>query len=128
MQNIDHFPFSIIILLVIGYTLSLPIKDFKDISGDKKDGVYTIPVLFGENIAKIIIGSGIFISFILSTIILNEKQLLLWAMLFGGISFWLIVKMKKDRKNSLINYRNIFWWMLAVVFIYLIILAKVIFF
>src|SRR3989344_6104737 len=46
-QNIKNLPNNIIILLVIGFTLSLPVKDFKDIEGDGKEGVFTIPIFFG---------------------------------------------------------------------------------
>jgi len=134
-QDLTKFPKSIAILLVVAYTLSLPIKDFKDIEGDEKDGVNTIPVIFGEYWGKIIVGSGIFVSFLLSVVLLNEFRLFWWAIVFGGISFWMVNKMsakggsafggKKDSR-SLINYRNIFWWILGVISIYGIILLEII--
>ncbi len=126
-QNIIEIPVSIIILLVIGYTLSLPIKDFKDIEGDKEDGVFTIPVVFGEYWGKIIVGSGIFFSFLLSVILLRESDLFWWALIFGGISFWMIVKMKKNSSQGIINYRNIFWWLIGDISFYGIILVKLVF-
>ncbi|MFH0969377.1 MAG: UbiA family prenyltransferase [Patescibacteria group bacterium] len=123
-QNFLEIPARIIILLITAYTLSIPIKDFKDIEGDKQDGVYTVPVVFGEYWGKIIVGSGIFFSFLLSTILLNESRLFWWALIFGGISFWLVNKMSA---KSRINYHNIFWWILGLVAIYGIILIKIIF-
>jgi 4-hydroxybenzoate polyprenyltransferase len=126
-QDISGIPMGIMVLLIIAYTFSIPIKDFKDAPGDKKDGVYTIPVVFGEYWGKIIVGSGIFISFLLSVIFLNEFRLFWWALLIGGISFWLVVKMKKDPEVSPLNYRSIFWWMLGTVSIYGLILVKIIF-
>lgn len=124
-QNFLEIPVRIIILLIVAYTLSIPVKDFKDIKGDKEDGVYSIPVVFGEYWGKIIVGSGIFLSFILSVIILNEFRLFWWAIVFGGISFWLINKM--NSVNSRVNYRNIFWWILGVVSVYGLILVKIMF-
>lgn len=126
-QNIIEIPVSIIILLVIGYTLSLPIKDFKDIEGDKEDGVFTIPAFFGEYWGKIIVGSGIFFSFLLSVILIRESGLFWWALIFGGISFWMIVKMKKNPSQGILNYRNISWWLIGDISLYGIILVKLVF-
>ena len=123
-QNISNLPFSIITLLVISYTISLPLKDLKDIEGDKKDGVYTVPVIFGEDRGRIIIASGIFISYVLSVVFLHEFNLFRWAILFGGISFWTVIS---SRKKGKINYRNIFWYILGLVLTYGIIIVKVAF-
>ncbi len=126
-QNISQLPAAIIWLLAISYTLSLPLKDFKDIAGDKKDGVYTIPVLFGEQWGKIIVGSGVFISYLLSVVLLNEPRLFWWAFLGGSISFWLINQMQKPSANRWLNYRNIFWWILGIISAYGLVLIKIIF-
>lgn len=123
-QSIAGLPNSIILLLIISYTISLPLKDFKDIEGDKKDNVYTLPVLLGIFWSKIIIGSGIFISFILSVIMINEFNLLWWAILFGGAAFWII---NYSQEKGIINYRNITWWVLGIVFAYLIVLINIAF-
>ncbi len=127
-QNLAGIPHSVIILLLIGYTFAIPMKDFKDIEGDKEDRVYTIPVIFGEYWGKIIVGSGIFLSFISSVIIINEPKLFWPAMIFGGLAFWTIIKMQKDSQKSLINYRNIFWWMIGTVSIYGLFLVGFVFF
>ncbi|MDO8529680.1 MAG: UbiA family prenyltransferase [bacterium] len=123
-QNIGGFSAGIIILLIFGFTFSLPIKDFKDIEGDRENNARTIPVVFGEYWGKIIVGSGIFVSFLLSVIVFNEPRLFRWAIIFGGLSFWLTVKMRIEGK---INYQNIFWWIIGTVSIYGIILVKIIF-
>ncbi|MFA5777612.1 MAG: UbiA family prenyltransferase [Parcubacteria group bacterium] len=122
-----EIPFQIIILLIIAYTLSIPIKDFKDIEGDKGDEVYTVPVVFGEYWGKIIVASGILLSFLLSVILLNEFRLFWWAIILGGVSFWLVAKMRKSSSESLVNYRNIFWWILGTVSIYGIVLVRIVF-
>lgn len=141
-QDLTGIPKTIIILLIAAYTLSLPVKDFKDIEGDKKDNVCTIPVVFGEYWGKIIVGSGIFLSFLLSVVLLNEMRLFWWAIIFGGISFWLVNRMTPTESNVSftdltknprliakvrINYRNIFWWIMGTVSLYGIILVKLIF-
>lgn len=127
-QNLENLPPSFIVLLLFGLTMALPIKDFKDIPGDKKEYVYTIPVLFGADWAKIIIGGGIFIAYLLSIPVLHEFRLFWWALLWGGASFWIINRMKDPAfGKSRIHYRNIFWWIMGVIIAYLVVLVKIIF-
>jgi 4-hydroxybenzoate polyprenyltransferase len=119
-QNLERLSWRVIFLLIITYTLSLPIKDFKDIEGDKKDGVRTIPVIFGEEKGRLIVASGIFISFVLSIFFINELRLFWWAILFGSLAFLIMT-------NKKIHPRRVFWWILAVVSLYALILIKVAF-
>lgn len=141
-NDLSGLPASIIIFLIFAYTFSLPLKDFKDIKGDETDRVYTIPSVFGEYWGKIIVGSGIFLSFLSSVLVFNEPRLFWWALILGGISFWLVNKMKpskmsvsfidltKNPKQLIaigVNYKNIFWWILLTVSIYGLALVKVIF-
>ncbi|MDD5464643.1 MAG: UbiA family prenyltransferase [Candidatus Moranbacteria bacterium] len=119
-DNIRLFPWRITFLMLAALTLSLPIKDFKDVVGDKADGVWTIPVLFGMEMGKIIVASGIFISFMLSVFFLNEKKLFWWALILGGINF-LIVTGKKTKPQQMM------WLVLGVTFIYAIVLAEILF-
>lgn len=139
--SLSQLPASIVIFLIFAYTFSLPIKDFKDIEGDRADGVYTVPVVFGEHWGKIIIGSGILISFLASVLVFNEFRLFWWALVLGGISFWLVNKMRpsdpaisfleiiKNPKRLLsvrITYGNIFWWIMVAVSLYGLMLVKTI--
>jgi 4-hydroxybenzoate polyprenyltransferase len=119
-DNIKLFPWRIIIMMLVSLTLSLPIKDFKDIAGDKADGVWTIPALFGMEMGKLIVGSGIFVSFMLSVFFLNERRLFWWALLFGGISF-LAMTNKKTKPYQMT------WSVLGAVLIYAGILIKIVF-
>lgn len=119
-QNIHNLSWRIILLILITFTLSLPIKDFKDIEGDTKYGVWTIPVLLGEKKGKLVVAVGVFISFISSVFFLNELRLFWWALLAGAISF-LIITRKKTKPQKLLGQ------VLAVVFIYFLILAKIVF-
>ena len=119
-DNIQKLSYRIILMFLLVLTLSLPIKDFKDIEGDKKDEVWTIPVLFGEEKGRLIVAGGVFISFMSSVFFLNELRLFFWALLAGIGAFLIIV-------NQKINPRRLFWWVLGVVFIYGIILVKIVF-
>lgn len=141
-NDLFGLPTSIIFFLIFAYTFSLPLKDFKDIKGDKTDGIYTVPVIFGEYWGKIIVASGIFLSFLSSMLVFNEFRLFWWALILGGASFWLVVKMKptgpnipifnliknpKQIINVGVDYRNIFLWILGIVFLYGLLLVKIIF-
>jgi len=120
-ENMSIFPWRVLGLLVVALTLSLPIKDFKDIEGDKNDGVRTIPVIFGESLGRTIVGTGIFVSFMLSVFVLNETKLFWPALISGGISFWAMT-------NKKIKPRQFNWWVLWVLALYVAIMAKVLFF
>jgi len=98
----------------------LPIKDLKDIEGDRMDGIYTIPVIFGEEKGRLIIGSGVFASFVASVFILNELNAFWWAIIFGAMAFLTVISKK-------IKAKNIFWPIFGIVSIYGLILVKIVF-
>lgn len=123
-QNTTLLPSNIQWLFLLSLTISLPLKDLKDIEGDRKEKVFTIPVIFGEEKGKSIIASGVFISFILSVLLLNEFRLIWWAILLGGISFWTI---SLANSTKYITYRNLNWWILSAVLFYSIIISIVVF-
>lgn len=100
-NSIATIPNRIIILLLSAYTLSLPIKDLKDLQGDKKDGVYTLPIIFGETKGRLIIASGIFFSFMLSVWAFNDPSLTFPAILFGALAFWIVATSHKWQRFSL---------------------------
>lgn len=86
-----NFPTMIGALLFVTYTLSLPLKDLKDIIGDRAHGVWTIPALFGENKARLLIGVNIFISFMLSTLIFRNTTTFFAAIICGSLCFWIFI-------------------------------------
>ncbi|OGI35460.1 MAG: hypothetical protein A2259_02430 [Candidatus Moranbacteria bacterium RIFOXYA2_FULL_43_15] len=119
-QDIHSLSWRITLLLLIAYTISLPIKDFKDIKGDKADGIWTIPVIFGEKKGRLIVAINIFTSYVLSVFFLNEMKLFFWAVIFGGLTFWVVVSPKTKP-------RQLFWPVLFLVFVYGLILVKIVF-
>lgn len=116
--SIAKLPGSFIAFFLFALTLSLPLKDFKDIAGDKADKVFTIPVIFGERWGKMIIGSGIFLSYVLSIPLLHETRLLWPALVCGSLSFWILNASQADEK-SLLSYRKLPGWLLGVIVLYI---------
>lgn len=119
-QNLFTLPPKVFWLLVVAFAISLPIKDFKDIEGDRKNGVWTIPVLLGETGARFIIGLGIFISYALSVVWLNMKIMFFPAMILGAVSFWIL----QDRR---ISVRWIHIWIFGFLFLYVLLMAYLVF-
>jgi len=117
-RNIQDLPWRIILLFLISFTLSLPIKDFKDIAGDSADSVWTIPVIFGEKTGRMIIAISVFTSFMLSIFLLSAFSLFWWALIFGSFSFLTILTRKP---------RELFWYILVLTFFYGLILVKTLF-
>jgi 4-hydroxybenzoate polyprenyltransferase len=120
MQTIHTLQPRIIFLLIISLTLSLPIKDFKDTAGDKYNGIWTIPVIFGEKTSRTIVATGIFACFVASTFFLNELRLFWWSLFFGTMSFLVITSPKTKP-------RQLFWRVLGLVFLYGLVLVKIAF-
>ncbi len=120
-QSLENFPWKIALFLFVVYTLLIPMKDLKDIEGDKKNSVTTIPTLLGEENARFFFGATIFISYLMSIIVLNEKNLWPVAIFFGAINYWIL-------NNKKIKIKNLNWWVLSIIFIYGILLLSIIFF
>ncbi len=120
-QSIATLSWRIPALLILSYTISLPIKDLKDIAGDRKHKIWTLPVIFGEKNSRLIIASGIFISYLASIFFLNELRLFSVALFFGIITFLIVI-------NQKVKSSQLLYWVLALVFFYGFILVKVSFF
>jgi 4-hydroxybenzoate polyprenyltransferase len=119
-QEISQFPMKFFWLMAISFTISLPIKDLKDIEGDRKGGIWTVPVLLGETWSRFVIGLGIFISYALSVVLLNAKNLFIPAMILGAISFWLL-------QNKKISPRRVHLFVFGLLFVYVLLMAYFLF-
>ncbi|QQS61752.1 MAG: UbiA family prenyltransferase [Candidatus Moraniibacteriota bacterium] len=119
---ITDIPWEIIFLLLFSYTISLPIKDFKDIKGDKKNNIWTLPVLMGEKYARLFVATGIFFSFILSALILNAKNIIPWALIFSTIAFFIVSNPNLSILNKKITPQMLPGFIIGLVFLYTLIL------
>lgn len=120
-QNLNNFPWQVFILLFLAYFFVIPLKDLKDIEGDRGDGVITLATIFGEGKSRFILGALLLASYFFSVYIVNETRLFLPALIFGGLSFWVIT-------NNKISYQKINWWVLGLALGYGLILVRIIFF
>lgn len=116
-HNINRLPLPLLVYLFIAYFLVLPIKDFKDIVGDKKDHILTIPVLLGESLAKHVIGSALFLFYIGSPLLLNIRTLFFPALFFGALSFFILQKGSAE-ETSFFAYRKLPGYILILTILY----------
>ncbi len=115
-QNmLADIPLSLVFYLFFIYLFALPLKDFKDTAGDKADGVITLPVLVGEQKAKTIMSTVCFILILSSIFVIHAPELLLWALLFGSIGFWIV---QKSNRDGYIRYAHLPAWFIILVTLY----------
>ncbi len=90
---LNNFPGSLIIYILVFFTLAINFIDIKDYYGDKAVGIKTLPVIFGLEISKLIIGMFVFIAYAVSPLFINMSfWLVLLLYIFGIIQFVLINK------------------------------------
>ena len=77
--------------------------DLKDYLGDKREGINTLPVLFGLKKSKLLIGLFFIITYTLTGRLFNNLNMLLLLTLLGIIQFLLINRKKYDERPILIT-------------------------
>lgn len=115
--TIDDLPIRITVFLLISLTFILSAKDFRDIEGDHADGVYTIPVVLGEEWARIAIGAGIWLSYLSSMLIFHEFRLFFPSLFFGAVSFWLVL-IAKNKQKGRVTFRSLPGWLFILATFY----------
>lgn len=93
-QDFASFPINFFVLMIFVVALIINIKDIKDIEGDSKNGIYTVPTIFGDKRGKIIIALMFVLSYLLFPIILHSKALVVTAIIFSVFT-WLLINVKK---------------------------------
>jgi len=102
--ELRQFPPVLMLYFLIFFTAVLNFIDLKDYSGDKIAKIKTLPVIWGEKKAKLIIGIFFLFSYLLIPFVLVEKKLILPALGLGIIQFYLINRKKYQEKWVLLVY------------------------
>jgi len=89
-------PLVAIGILVI-FTLATNIRDIKDIDGDRKEGIKTLPVIFGKN-GKKLVGMFFAVSFLLTPIFFSFYTLYIVAIPIAIIGYKSAIKDSYDEK------------------------------
>lgn len=120
-QDISAIPNAFTAFLLAAYTFALPLKDFKDIDGDRADHIWTFPVLLGEKRGKSFVGSTLFLLFITSVFLIQERSLFLPAIICGTLSFFLV--QRSAQNHPVLSYRRLMGWEMAIVALYTVCIA-----
>jgi 4-hydroxybenzoate polyprenyltransferase len=108
-------PKNIIFFFTIFYTAPLNFIDIKDYEGDKKHDIKTLPVIFGLEKSKRIIGFFFFISYLAVWFIIKDVVLIPFLFLIGLFQFFLINRRNyKEEPIFIVYFLTIF-----LLFIYL---------
>ncbi len=92
------FPTSVAMIILVCYNLAINTKDLKDYEGDKNSGVLTLPVLLGPRRGRTAIAALDFAAYLAVPFILQIPLLIVPALVFGGLTFYLIRKEKTPEK------------------------------
>ncbi len=110
-KNIIAFPFSLVVAIIVFFTIISNVRDIKDEDGDRTGGIKTLPVLLGlKKSKKIIAGMGCFL-FLLIPWYFYISSLLIPSIIVAILS-WHFVTTE--------NYKE--WKVFTVYLIYLILI------
>ncbi|NTW13659.1 MAG: UbiA family prenyltransferase [Candidatus Moranbacteria bacterium] len=116
-SDISPVPATILAFLAIAYAVTIPLKDFKDIEGDRKDGVFTVPVILGTEKARAVIGTALFLCYVASPIVLHEPKLAIPSILFGTLSFLSVARAGR-KQNKRETFRALPAWNMLIITVY----------
>jgi 4-hydroxybenzoate polyprenyltransferase len=105
-HDLSHFPNSLFIIILIGFTLAANVIDIKDTAGDKAAGILTLPVLLGEQQAKYLIAVAFFLTYV-SFFLLVPNYYLLPLMIVGGLMQCYFILRKPYREWMVLALNNI---------------------
>ncbi len=112
-ENLRAFPIKYIFGILIIFFLAEHVKNLKDIEGDKKNGIQTLPVLLGPKKGKLITGIFVFFATLLTPIVFYPHIITLATAIFFGIILFFIINAKKFKEK----YVFIVYFIFAAVFI-----------
>lgn len=104
-ENLNAFPSRYAFGILIIFLLVENIKNIKDIEGDKREGIKTLPVILGEKRGKLVIGVCLFLGALLVPFIFYlDLYTLALAIFFGFILFLLTNRKKFEEKYIFLTY------------------------
>ncbi|MEW5955537.1 MAG: UbiA family prenyltransferase [Candidatus Micrarchaeota archaeon] len=87
-SSFDDFPLEIALTVVLAFTLSAGIRELKDVQGDRKMRVYSLPVLLGERRGRIATAAMVFAAFLCVPLLMNLPALWPFALILGAAALF----------------------------------------
>ncbi|MDD3487083.1 MAG: UbiA family prenyltransferase [Candidatus Moranbacteria bacterium] len=104
--TLKNFPSGIWPFFLIGITAAANFIDLKDYAGDKKAGIKTLPVVFGERKAKLLISIFFIFAYLMPLWLLNDqikgKLVSSALLLLAAVQFFLINRKKYSERPVMI--------------------------
>jgi 4-hydroxybenzoate polyprenyltransferase len=100
-ENLRSFPAKYILGILLIFLLVENVKNIKDIEGDRKEGIRTIPVILGEKKGKLVMGFCLLLGTVLVPFIFYLNLYTLCAGIFFGLILFLLTN-KKNFNEKLI--------------------------
>ena len=97
LKNVSAFPALAALAILVLFTLESNFKDMKDVKGDPKDNVKTLPVIFGENGPRIV-AITFASSFLLAPILLSFYTLYITAIPAALLGYKFITRKPYNEK------------------------------
>jgi len=88
----SQFPKIVIVIFLVGFTLTINFIDIKDYEGDKKSGIKTLPVILGLQKSKFVIGLIFFLAYLGTGLILKSWYMILIFLILGALEFYLVAR------------------------------------
>ena len=101
-KSMQSFPVTAAIGFIIIFTLAANIRDLKDVDGDKKEGIKTLPVMFGEKNGPRVVGILFALSFILVPLFLSFYLLYIISIPTAIIGYKIVTRKPYKEKNIFI--------------------------
>ena len=113
--TLQNFPAILYPLFLVGITATANFIDLKDYEGDKHANIKTLPVLLGQKVAKIAIGTSFLIAypmFYIFFISYDYRTPWLWTfLLLGAIQYYLINR-KQYQDLTVMSFNIVFVWLI----------------
>ena len=115
-QSLATFPREWITIILVCFTFIANVKDIKDVDGDRAVGVYTLPVIFGAEQGKHIIGGLVAMALVLFAYIMGISILIYLTIPVACIAYYLIVRATFRESHLFVLY---FFYIALVIFLLL---------
>jgi len=115
-ENLSAFPARYTFGILAIFLLAENVKNIKDIEGDKKEGIKTLPVILGEKWGKPVVGACLFLASLLTPVIFY----LSFYTFLAGIFFGIILFLLTNKKNFNEKYIFLAYFVYILLFVVLI--------
>jgi chlorophyll synthase len=115
-QNMQAFPALWLTALFVFLLFICPVRDIKDIEGDSKEGIKTLPVIFGEKRGRQItaILAAIAVTFIFP-LLLNDLRVFVATLPLGLLSYNILTTKKHPERGAF----SVFFVLMILLVLYL---------